>query len=130
MRRLHLTLALTLACLSITFAQQITALRKGSADHAAIVKAVTPFANKNAAGAVRVKGDTVRRFGKWAFIVWTMTFVDPAMQGDGALMSLLTKSGAKWKIKEIVVGSGGMSDMAYGWAKKYRLPKALVKNNY
>jgi hypothetical protein len=110
---------------SVCFAQKVVKVKRSSADFKAIIQAVTPYANAHAAHPVRVNGDVVRRSGDWIFLLSQMSFVDPKFKGDGALMALL-KKGKRWTIREIMLGSGGMEDMAAEWEKRHKLPKGLV----
>lgn len=117
-----LLLALVAACTNA----QITNISRRSADYKTIIRLVGVAIKDGVAYPVRVEGDIVRRSGNYAFVYSSLPFVNPKHQGDGMGMALLKKSNGRWKVVESVVGSGGMSDLANDWAKKYRLPKKLV----
>lgn len=118
-------LVLLTALASLSFAQKVSEIKKGSADFKAIIQGVSPYANANSAHPVRVPGEKLRKSGDWAFLSSSLAFVNPKDKGDGRLIALL-KKGRRWTIREITIGSGGLDELAAQWEKKYKLPKGLI----
>ena len=118
-------LSVILSLVALAPAQRVTKIKRGSSDFRAIIQEVTPYANAHAAFPVRVPGDTLRRWGDWAFLSSSLRSVDPKDRGDGTLIALL-KKGRKWTIREIALGTAGLDQLEAQWAKKHALPKGFA----